>query len=76
MSASSDDPWWRAKQAAIEEFIASHEAGDVAIYCVGRPACPFRGKEAARNAEDGCPNCRRFFYNADGSTTEYRIRKH
>ncbi len=46
------------------------ELGEV-IVCAGPPTCELLGDDAVRNAENGCPLCRRIVINSDGTETEY-----
>jgi hypothetical protein len=46
------------------------------IVCAGPPICPFEDDEAVKNAQDGCPNCRRITIRFDGAETESRREPH
>lgn len=46
-------------------------SGEV-IVCAGPPDCLLQGDDAVRNAEQGCPRCRRIAIGDDGSETEYQ----
>ena len=75
MSASRDDRRAGVSEA-VEDFLEGQEYDELIISCVGMPVCPFRGDMRTLNAEQGCPNCRRFIVARDGTTTEYRTWKH
>jgi hypothetical protein len=36
----------------------------------------FASDEVVQNQKDGCPLCRRYRYNFDGTETEYRLKAH
>lgn len=44
----------------------------VVIVCAGPPDCLLEGDEAVKNAQDGCPRCKRIVIHPDGTETEYQ----
>lgn len=42
------------------------------IVCAGPPTCLLEGDEAVKQAQEGCPRCRRIVIHADGTETECR----
>lgn len=49
---------------------------DEVVICAGSPTCLLQDEEAIKNAQDGCPLCRRIIIHADGTETEYRRNEH
>lgn len=46
------------------------------IICQGWPRCMLEDAAAVQNQKDGCPICRRYRHNLDGTETEYRLKAH
>jgi hypothetical protein len=59
----------------IDDGLADEEPRDMAV-CEGRPHCMLHADAVVKNQRDGCPRCRRYRRNPDGTTTEYRLRVH